>query len=82
MRISIETGDDFLTVPQAAEVIGVSRITAWQWVKEGKIPALILGGKSLIPRATAEAFKRKRDFDAEERRIQKKSDRVRIISEV
>ena len=63
MNITVQT-DDLLTIPQAAKQIGISRITAWQWVKDGKLPAIILGGRSFVPKQTAEAMKRKRDYEA------------------
>lgn len=73
MNVTLKTGDDLLTIPQAASLIGVSRIAAWKWSKDGRMPTLTLGGKTLVPRKTAEAMKRKRDFEAEELRIQRES---------
>jgi predicted site-specific integrase-resolvase len=72
MKITLET-EDLLTIPQAAQMIGVSRITAWQWANDGKMAVIILGGKSLVTRKTAEAIKRRREFEAEELRIQRES---------
>jgi len=40
-----------LTVPEAAEMLGISRNFAYQLVKEGKLPVIKFGKKLLIPRA-------------------------------
>lgn len=43
-----------LTVPEAAEMLGISRNFAYQLVKEGKLPVIKFGKKLLIPRAALE----------------------------
>jgi excisionase family DNA binding protein len=40
-----------MTVPQAAKLLGVSRGTAYQGVKDGSIPALKIAGRIVVPRA-------------------------------
>jgi excisionase family DNA binding protein len=40
-----------LTVEQAAELLGISRGSAYQAVKTGEIPSLHIGGRILVPRA-------------------------------
>lgn len=39
-----------LTVTEAAELLGISRATAYECVRTGEIPSLRLGGRILIPR--------------------------------
>ena len=37
---------DYLTVPQVAKILGVSRRTVQNWVNDGKLPADLLGTSS------------------------------------
>jgi len=39
----------FLSVPEFASVIGVSRITAYRHVESGKVPSVLVGRRRLIP---------------------------------
>ncbi len=39
-----------LTVPEAAELLGISRAMAYECVRTGEIPSLRLGGRILVPR--------------------------------
>ena len=43
-----------VTVPEAAEMLGVSRNFAYQLVREGKLPSIRFGKRILIPRAALE----------------------------
>lgn len=43
-----------MTVEQAADVLGISRNSAYTQVKEGSIPSLRLGRRLVIPRAGLE----------------------------
>ena len=45
-----------LTVPQAAEALGLSVTTTYARIADGSIPALRLGRRIVIPRAAFEAF--------------------------
>jgi len=72
MDVTVRT-DDLLTIPQAAKIIGVSRITAWDWVQTGRLPSMRIGGRALVTKQTAEAMKRKRDFEAKELEIAKRA---------
>jgi excisionase family DNA binding protein len=40
-----------LTVPEAARLIGISRMTAYVAVREGTIPSIRIGRRVLVPRA-------------------------------
>ena len=40
-----------ITVPEAAEMLGISRNFAYDLVKQGKLPAIRFGKRLLIPRA-------------------------------
>ena len=63
MKITVET-EELLSIPEAAKLIGISRISAWEWTKNGKMTTIILGGRALVPRSVAEELKRKREGDA------------------
>ena len=43
-----------ITVPEAAEMLGISRNFAYQLVKEGKLPVIEFGKRKLIPRLALE----------------------------
>lgn len=38
-----------ITVPEAAEMLGISRNFAYQLVKKGKLPAIVFNTRKLIP---------------------------------
>jgi len=40
-----------LTVPEAAKLIGISRMTAYGAVRDGTIPSIRIGRRVLVPRA-------------------------------
>lgn len=42
------------TVPEAAELLGISRTTAYECVRRGEIPSLTLGRRIVITRAQLE----------------------------
>lgn len=50
-----------ITVPEAAEMLGISRNFAYELVKQGKIPAIIFGKRKLIPRYALEKMLGKDD---------------------
>lgn len=53
--------DDELTVPQAAELLGINRNTLLQAIARGRIPARRLGGKLwLLTRADVDEYARTR----------------------
>jgi len=43
-----------LTVEQAAEILGISRPTAYQAIQTGEIPHIRIGRRILVPRAALE----------------------------
>lgn len=44
------------TVPEVAELLGISRSTAYECVRRGEIPALPLGRRRLVAKATIDAL--------------------------
>jgi len=43
-----------VTVPEAAEMLGISRNFAYQLVREGKLPSIRFGKRILIPKVALE----------------------------
>jgi excisionase family DNA binding protein len=43
-----------VTVPEAAQLLGVSRMTAYSAVREGSIPSVRIGRRLLVPKAALE----------------------------
>lgn len=43
-----------ITVPEAADMLGISRNFTYALVKQGKLPVIIFGKRKLIPRAALE----------------------------
>ena len=48
---------DFVNQTRAAELLSISRMTLWQWMKDGKIQAVIVGGLRMIPQSEVERIK-------------------------
>ena len=44
------------TVPEVAELLGISRSTAYECIRRGEIPALVLGRRVLVARTTLGAM--------------------------
>jgi excisionase family DNA binding protein len=49
----VEWAVDFLD-PETAKIFGVSRWTAYEWAKAGKIPIVKIGGRVFVPRHALE----------------------------
>lgn len=45
-----------ITVSEAADLLGISRSTAYECVRTGELPSVRLAGRILIPRQRLEAF--------------------------
>ena len=48
---------DFVNQTRAAETLGISRMTLWQWIKDGKLQTVIVGGLRMIPQSEVERLK-------------------------
>ena len=51
------TTDDLLSVGRAAKSLNVSRVTAYQWIKDGKLNTIKLGGILFVPISEVERLK-------------------------
>jgi len=47
---NVEESKIALSVTEAAEALGVSRVTMYQYIKRADFPAARIGGRVLIPR--------------------------------
>ena len=54
----IETKTLYITTGQVARRIGVSRQTVVNWVQQGILPGVRLGGRTMIPATVFDRFKR------------------------
>ncbi len=54
MRIS----DFFYTETEAAETIGVSRVTIWRWIRQGRFDVQRFGSVVFIPKDEVELVKK------------------------
>ena len=55
---------DYVNQTRAAEVLGISRMTLWQWLKDDKLRAVIVGGLRMIPQCEVERVLRERNDEA------------------
>jgi excisionase family DNA binding protein len=53
-----------LSVPQAAETLGIGMTLAWQLVRNGELPSIRLGGRVLISRAVINRILEGEKFDS------------------
>jgi len=49
---------DFVNQTTAAKMLGVSRMAIWQWLRDGKIQAVIVAGLRMIPKSEVDRLKR------------------------
>lgn len=49
MRLADLEGRDTCTVEEAAQILGVSRPTAYRHAKSGELPSIRIGGRRLVP---------------------------------
>lgn len=52
----METQRLTLSVPEVAELVGVSRAHAYELIRIGRIPSIRLGRRLLVPRKALEEF--------------------------
>jgi len=45
-----------LSFPDAAQRLGISRVTAWKWVQRGQLPAVRIGHRYRVPQRIVEAM--------------------------
>ena len=52
-----EVRERFYTFGEAAQALGVSKMTLWRWVKAGRVQTERLGREVLIERAVVDAMR-------------------------
>jgi excisionase family DNA binding protein len=60
-RVLAREIEEPLSVPQAAEIIGVTRVAAYKAIQEGRLAHVRIGNVLLVRRADAEEYKRLRE---------------------
>jgi len=58
------TTDDLMSVGRAAKALNVSRVTAYQWIKDDKLNSIKLGGILFVLKSDVEALKSKKATEA------------------
>lgn len=51
----------YLTCPQAADRLDVTRVTVWRWVRDERLPSVRVGRDYLIPTDEVERLSTERD---------------------
>ena len=54
MRPSLDEMPECMTVTSAAEILGLSRNSCYQAIRNGEIPALRIGSRLIVPRRALE----------------------------
>jgi len=57
MKIVVDTGEVY-DAAEAARLIGIGYATLYRWIKGGKVIAIKLAGRTLIPRSEVERLKK------------------------
>lgn len=50
----MDVHDQFVNVPEAGKVLGVSESTVWRMIRRGALPSVRRGGRRLVPRRALE----------------------------
>ena len=58
--------DDRISLTDAAKRLGVSRVTAWRWAREGKLKAQKIGGRAYTTLVDIEEFRKNHIVDMAE----------------
>jgi excisionase family DNA binding protein len=61
--------EKYVTIPELAKLLGVSRIAVYRRVKKGQIPATKIGGTYVITDETVAAILGRKVTDREKKRI-------------
>lgn len=48
--------NDRVSLSDAAKILGVARVTAWRWAKDGKLKAKKIGGRAYTTHAAIKEF--------------------------
>lgn len=52
----------FYSIPQAAKILSVSRVTVFNWVTKGKLKSLKIGKNYIIPTKDLSLFKKSKTY--------------------
>ena len=64
------SSEEYLKPHEVCRILGISYITLWRWIREGKVKAVRSpSGRYLIPRSEIEKIKGKTESSQEQRKI-------------
>ena len=63
-NIIVDTGEVY-DAAQAADLIGIGYATLYRWIKSGKIIAVKLAGRTLIPKSEVERLQKEKENHAD-----------------
>jgi len=49
---------DYVSQTRAAKLLGISRMCLWNWLRDGKVQAVIVGEYRMIPQSEVDRLKR------------------------
>lgn len=56
-ELTVQT-DEFVTVPEAAKLLGKPKMTLYRWIEAGKFIAVTFGGILFVPNSEVERLKK------------------------
>jgi excisionase family DNA binding protein len=62
VTLMVEAETDAYGPEEAAKLLGKGEATIWRWLRDGKILAVKVGGRTLIPEKEIERLKKEQDL--------------------
>lgn len=62
LTITVEAETDTYELEETAKLLGKGIATVWRWIRDGKILAVRVGGRTLIPEKEIERLKKEQDL--------------------
>ena len=62
VNITVEAATDAYGPEETAKLLGRGIATIWRWIRDDKILAVRVGGRTLIPEKEIERIKKERDL--------------------
>jgi len=56
--------NDVLTVPKAADELGITKVTLYEWIHADKVACVRIGGILFVPRTELDRLKKERNKQA------------------
>ena len=55
----------YLSCAEAAEILGITTMTTWRWMKAGTLQTFIIGGHQFVLREEVDKIKRERELETD-----------------